>query len=438
MPKINIYEQENISIGQLSATESNVLVPLFVKDDTNLQVTRYSNVRAFKTAIPTSNVTLIGDGIDPSYYMICELIGKGLPVYVKPHKPTAEEGADVDSMGIGSFANEAAAETALSTLISSNGLFEEFKDKNLYNIKFITTGAHANALVVSTESSAGTTYTMGGCYNALAAIAKDRTDALALVELQADTDTNVNNDSSNPTNIISRAQMLSLDASHMYSAIFYPWGTYNCSYSDDTTTCNLPACFGYLSAFANSIITNDDWLAASGVARGYIPSLSTLNYNVGDALMSVLQGDSDTYNNTSVSLYCYINPIMYKGSYGVRVWGNKVGYKEPGGDNTSYRTYLNVRMLICDIKKQMYASANRVTFEPNDDITWINFKGLNNVLLDRMQSGRGLVWYSWKKEITTEKATINATLFIQPIEAVEYFNLTVVLTDQGVSVVEEI
>ena len=86
----------------------------------------------------------------------------------------------------------------------------------------------------------------------------------------------------------------------------------------------------------------------------------------------------------------------------------------------------------------MYASANRVTFEPNDDITWINFKGLNNVLLDRMQSGRGLVWYSWKKEITTEKATINATLFIQPIEAVEYFNLTVVLTDQGVSVVEEI
>lgn len=438
MPKINIYEKENISIGQLSATESNVLVPLFVKDDTNLQVTRYSNARAFKTAIPTSNVTLIGNGIDPSYYMICELIGKGLPVYVKPHKVTAEDGADVDSEGIGSFADEAAAETALSTLISSKGLFDEFKDKNLYNIKFITTGAHANALVVSTETSEGTTYTMGGCYNAIAAIAQNRTDALALVELQADTDVNVNNDSNNPTNIISRAQMLSLDASHMYSAIFYPWGIYNCSYSDDITTCNLPACFGYLSAFANSIITNDDWLAASGVSRGYIPSLSTLNYNVGDALMSVLQGDSDTYNNTSVTLYCYINPIMYKGSYGIRVWGNKVAYKEPGGDNTSYRTYLNVRMLICDIKKQMYASATRVTFEPNDDITWINFKGLNNTLLDRMQSGRGLVWYSWKKEITTEKATIKATLFIQPIEAVEYFDLTVVLTDQGVNVVEEI
>lgn len=437
MPKINIYEKENISIGQLSATESNVLVPLFVKDDTNLQVTRYSNARAFKTAIPTNNVTLIGDGIDPSYYMICELIGKGLPVYVKPHKVTAEDGADVDSEGIGSFADEAAAETALSNLIKG-GLFEEFKDKNLYNIKFITTGAHANALVVSIETSEGTTYTMGGCYDDLAAIAQNRTDALALVEFQADTDTNVNNDSNNPTNIISRAQMLSLGASHMYSAIFYPWGTYKCSYSNDIDSCNFPACFGYLSAFANSIITNDDWLAASGVSRGYVPGLSTLNYNVGDALMHILQGDETTLNGNSVSMSCYINPIMYKGSYGIRVWGNKVGYKEPGGDNTSYRTYLNVRMLICDIAKQMYASATRVTFEPNDDITWINFKGLNNTLLDRMQSGRGIDWYSWQREDTPEKAKIVATLYVKPIEAVEYFDLTVTLTDQGASVTEEI
>lgn len=436
MPRITIKEQENVSTGQISATESNVLIPLFVNADDVLQVKMFTNSNTFTTTIPSEKVALIGNSIDPSYHMICELVGRGLPVYVKPHKVTAEDGAELNSEEKYTFADEAAAETALSNLIKG-GLFEEFKDKNLYNIKFITTGAHANILA-SEETSEGSPV-IEGCYETLASIARERTDAIALLEFQADTNVDVNSTTTSSSSIIARAQGLSLTDNSLYAACFYPWGTYKNTFATaGDSTLNLPACFGYLSAFANSIITNDDWLAASGVSRGSVPGLSKLNYNVGDALMHILQGDVATLNGNSVSIPCHINPIMYKGSYGIRVWGNKVVYKDPSMTNTSYRTYLNVRMLICDIKKQMYASATRVTFEPNDDITWINFKGLNNALLDRMQSGRGIDWYSWQKEYTPEKATIKATLYIKPIEAVEYFDLNVILTDQDASVTEEI
>lgn len=91
---------------------------------------------------------------------------------------------------------------------------------------------------------------------------------------------------------------------------------------------------------------------------------------------------------------------------------------------------------MCDIKKQIYHAAMRVTFEPNDDIVWINFKTLANTLLENMKSGRGLRWYKWKKEVVSQKALIKATLTIQPIEAVESFDFTIVLTDEDTTIEE--
>ena len=150
--------------------------------------------------------------------------------------------------------------------------------------------------------------------------------------------------------------------------------------------------------------------------------------------MHVLQGDTTTedYNNIAVR----INPIMDTGAYGIRVWGNRVFNGSAGVDALKYSDFLNVRLLVCDIKKQLYHSALRMTFEPNDDIAWLNYKTLNNTLLDRMQSGRGIQWYRWAKLSTNEKATLKALLTIKPIEALEYFDITVNLTDSDVEITE--
>ena len=100
--------------------------------------------------------------------------------------------------------------------------------------------------------------------------------------------------------------------------------------------------------------------------------------------------------------------------------------------------FLNVRMLLCDIKKQIFHAAMRCTFEPNDDIVWINFKTLASSLLDRMKSGRGISWYKWTKEIAPRKAMIKATLTIRPIEAVESFDINIILTDEEATIEEAI
>ena len=78
-------------------------------------------------------------------------------------------------------------------------------------------------------------------------------------------------------------------------------------------------------------------------------------------------------------------------------------------------------------------------FEPNDDIVWLSFKQKVNVLLDKMVSGRGIKWYKWYK-IKPNKldpnapkiGEIRAQLIIRPIEAVESFKITIIMTDEDV------
>lgn len=440
MPKITITEKEDLSLGQLSAIENVVLAPLFVNEITDemklpKKYTLYKDFEAdFKDAVISEGED--GEILDKSYYYIKELLGMGLHVVVKPVECEVSSEGTSEGLDLCKLINEA--------VNKEDGLFDEFKDRNLYNIKFITTGAYANWNVES------------GCYKKLAEIANARGDAIALIELDSETDlvksnfmkSLVDKSSSNYIDIeevVDPDSSLKLGMCFENAACFYPWGTYVMNFSNSKIL-EMPASFGYLVAFAYSIQVNEDWLSASGVSRGYIPNLKSLNFMIGDSFMHILQGDEYAWQEEGIISRFYpirINPIMFKGTYGNRIWGDRVfsWYNSAEANaitesNISYKEYLNVRVLLCDIKKQIYASAVRMTFEPNDDITWINFKGLINNLLDRMQNSRGINWYAWQREYTEKKATIKATLLIRPIEPVEDFEINVQLTDQDATVIE--
>ena len=500
MPGIIIKEQEDLSLGQLSVIENVVLVPLFVKEylkddnkkDKDVKVRKYTLYSRFKSEVrdiiplrfegdyenaPTGYNFRIGVGksakyytVDESYFYITELLGMGLHVVVRFIGP--------DEYGEGLFdvPSEASEEESINSIIDNKlselitggssenpyGIYEEFKDRNLYNLKFITSGAHANLFIdqeVYPHGLAEKSY-----FNTLVNVAARRGDALALIEIENDYDLEKGS-------FIDRENLESIftvdDHRYEFAACFYPWGIYSMNFNEayvaNMKNHEMPGGFGYLMAFAYSIQVNEDWFAASGVSRGFIPNLVSLNYEVGDSFMHVLQSDeakwfdrddvlaeADIYEE-GLYLPIRINPIMFKGAYGNRVWGNRTfsflgedGIWAGSRSNISFREYLNVRMLLCDIKKQIYGAATRVTFEPNDDITWLNFKGLVNNLLDRMQNGRGLEWYHWYKEFPDDghgnrrKATIQATLSIKPIEAVEYFDITVYLTDEEAVVAEPV
>ena len=423
MPKINIREEEVITFSSFDATENIVMVPMvYIKGvDENGKIEDlpgpklFSNVTSFRefydghlSYLETKEDKLTGTQrkiYDRSYFMIYELLMQNIGVLVIPidgGAGTSDEKFEID-------------EDKQKALISALN-YDNFGDRNLYNIKFITSGAYSNLDTA--------------VYTKMVNLAVSRGDAIALLELPQDTQVDQLYDLTKGC----------VGYNYKFATINYPWCTFTTTAEDYIQPKTMPASFAYLMAFANSARTNANWFAAAGTIRGLVPNLISTRLNIGEALMHYLQNDDNSYDDGSGildPLEVNINPIYNAGSYGYRIWGNKVAWKKTDAESSQYLEYLNVRILMCDIKKQVFHAAMRVTFEPNDDIVWYNFKSLANTLLDKMKSGRGIKWYKWFKEPATEKATIKATLTIQPIEAVESFDINIVLTDQDATVKED-
>ena len=458
MPRIIINEDELTTFAQFNATENSVLIPLFVTNDKEPK--RYTSLSSFKKDFPIGTIKNDKDSegnypinieggvvsywietktftepdsseekyreiawFDKSYLMICELLSAGLVVVVAPitHEPFEKESDIIEEI--------------------QNVNFSSFGDKNLWNIKFITTGAYPNVLWTDSPEQ-GQEPGATGAYAGIRKVASSRGDCISLMEFPEETpfDKDASSQSSESKKSL-KDYIESIQAGAKCEAAFYPWGTYNTAAAglSNQTVSSMPACFGYLLAVAiNSLNNNADWLANSGVIRGKVPGLSSLKYNIGESAMHYLQcdivseDDTDGDANTNMA----VNPIMPVGTYGIRIWGNRTTASDGITDN--YSNFLNVRILLCDIKKQLYHSSLRITFEPNDDIAWINFKKLNNTLLDQMQSGRGIQWYRWKKLVAGKKATLKALLTVKPIEALEYFDITVSLAEDETVEVEEL
>ena len=453
MPNIVIREEEKTSLRPFDATENIVLVPLLTDSEVEI-ATRpvlFNDYFEFKASsfwnnIPSIKVTNNSSESseaetiikDKSYFVITELLNAGLKVLVKPFKVSEDaknilqDAFDATEDGDLAFAKMVNAlivgGTESSEGVANDSIFKEFKNKNLYNIKFITTGYWPNVFKKGSNESVALDGD-GGCYTSLTALADNvngRGDCVALVELQQDF---------TPEEVIAFniTEGTAEDNNSLKNAV--------CTYPAIKTTLPtnstgeiidfMPASFGYLMAYANSVRVNANWFAASGIIRGSIPTLVDTKYDITEGFMRTVQDSSKRMWK--------INVIMRTGNYGIRLWGNRVmGSHGYDGDitNLTFSDFLNVRILLCDLKKQIYHAALRSTFEPNDDITWVNFKKLCNTLLDKMQSGRGISWYSWKKEVVTEKATIKAILTIKPIEAVEYFEITINLSDEDVEFAE--
>lgn len=430
MPNIIIREFEAPQLATFDITENTVLIPMLYARDFNEEIDDYTVSQVESTlftdadtfsAWARSHSVTVDEFVDRSYIMAYELLLQGMNVVIKPIL--------FDNHTIGASIDEDTAYDILENAINNDGALSEFKDRNLFNIKFITTGGYANC---------GKTYVKDGgaeasaiAYETIRQLAQSRGDVIALIEFR-----DYFEDEEDLLNSIQNDYKDSNEGADLFAAAFFPWFTFNTSavsYSSQQRI-SMPASFGYLMAYANSVKSNANWFAAAGTIRGLIPGLIKPVFNVGEALMHTLQGD----NELGESLKIMVNPIYNAGTYGYRIWGNRVVSKTSIAQDDRYMNFLNVRMLLCDIKKQIFHTAMRCTFEPNDDIVWINFKTLANSLLDRMKSGRGISWYKWTKERADEKATIKATLTIKPVEAVESFDINIILTDEEVEIAETV
>lgn len=309
---------------------------------------------------------------------------------------------------------------------AENSKLYTLMDKGEYQIKFLTLGAYPSFEFGLDKTGTGSIETYNIFDNLIETAAK-RGDCIALVDhtnnstrtLQTTAGSVYANLSAYVKNslTITRKGGDSEDG-YTYGAMFTPYAIYKLS-TQNNTQHTLPASFGYLSAFAASTQVNPNWYAVAGVSRGIPSGLIGLSQNITNTIADLYQ----PRDNVAINCITNIKP------YGYTIWGNRTLKNNSADGDLKALSFLNIRVLTCDLKKTLYQACKRYTFENNTDITWLNFKSQIEPALAKMLSGNGIASYQIIKVATTKKATIEAIIRLVPIEPVEDWFITIELTD---------
>lgn len=358
--------------------------------------------------------------VDPSYVYATELLLAGLPVVY--------ERINIDDSDI-------LVETMYSAFKdSANGVFNPetspLLDKNGLSVKYLTSGGYPTYEYKVGESESTIS-------NQMQMLAANRGDCIAFIDHTDNPERPLTGEQSiygdeDDNNLPS----IRHDSVGSYSTMITPWvavsrlGSYTTTAvtsRDIFATVDAPGSFAYLSALASSLKTNANWLAIAGVARGRVPSMI-------QSLTNEVMTNTIAENMTPIYGVA-INPITNIRPYGECIWGNRTLLDTT--TKSGYATgFLNIRNLVCDVKKQAYVAAMSCMFEQNTDVLWINFKSMIQPLLEQMRTGAGLKNYKIIKLPGSERETIRAKIVLVPVYAVEQFIIDVYITDSDVALEE--
>ena len=292
-------------------------------------------------------------------------------------------------------------------------------DKSYYNVKYLTSGGYPVF-----------EYSGRSISQQMANLAAARGDCIALI----DHTNNPNRELVGISSVYTQANMpdnMLTSTTASYGAMFTPWGNYNLinSYSNlATTTYPLPPSYAYLAGLANSILANPSWLAIAGAARGKVTGLSSTNIS-----KVITNSIADSY--TPDNAVC-VNPMTNIRPYGQCIWGNRTLVDNSLKGGTTALSFLNIRNLVSDVKKQLFLACQSLLFEQNTDVLWVNFLSAVTPLLDKMVSGYGISNYKIIRENPSDRSVITATIRLYPVYAVESFDLTIYLQNGDVEVEE--
>jgi hypothetical protein len=265
-----------------------------------------------------------------------------------------------------------------------------------------------------------------------AAVNSGRGDCIALIEI--DESKYISGEGRPENRIITAIQsMADINADNgKYCACTVPSVVYNMA-ADDRFGGNrkFPGAFHYLACFDNSLgLGFAEWYAAAGYTRGVSSyTIDHTSVKLGEIAVNALEPRNikDQEKQPKFAVNVIAN---FRGSH--YLWGNRTCHplgEAAGGNDLVASHFLNIRQLCTTIKKQLYVSCRRFTFDPNSDVLWINFKNSITPMLDRMKADQGVRDYKIEKVYTDKKATLKARIRIVPIEAVEDFLLEVSLED---------
>ena len=311
--------------------------------------------------------------------------------------------------------------------LANETFWEALKDKTNYDFRYIMTG-----------------YLSGGeATEHIIKVAKDRGDCIALLDIDSSAYKGEDARDTKIANIIENAKGYAADKN---CAIFLPTVVYDLNRSEAYKTAfsndpssnknfnkRFPASFHYLTCVANASERYAEWYAASGFTRGISPfGITTTDFTVGEAIIDKLQPRNQASQDSSLKspLRHAVNVIAkFRNQY--LLWGNRTANRLMADDDGDLiaSDFLNIRQLCCTLKKQIYVACRQLTFDPNSEMLWINFKNKIRPILEKMKADQGIQDYEFVKIANAPKATLKAQIRIVPIEAVEDFEIDVMLED---------
>ena len=186
------------------------------------------------------------------------------------------------------------------------------------------------------------------------------------------------------------------------------------------TPVRVPPSVSVLGAISRSDAISKEWFSVSGYNRGALISAES-------AVIPLSKADLDTLFDAG------INPIAsFGGSNGPVIWGQKTLQAEH-----SSLDRLNVRRLLIAVRRRVKAVSNQIIFEQNLDATLARFNKLVQPIMQEVQAGEGVSWYSVKIDasLTTQadiqNNTIRGKIWLKPVGSYETISLDFNLNNQA-------
>ena len=203
-----------------------------------------------------------------------------------------------------------------------------------------------------------------------------------------------------------------------YAAAYYPWLQINDPYYN-TTRWVPPS--GFVAAqFAYNDRVANPWSAPAGLKRG--------------RLVRPLNLETSSDKGTRDFLYSggnAINPIVNFRQDGITIFGQRTLQRKPSATDR-----INVRRLLLTIRKAVSSSTAYLVFDPNDEFTWNEWRGLVEPFLNSVKRARGLYDYRVQMQPTDQEIDTNTMpgrVLIQPTRTAEFIPIDFVLLATGAS-----
>ena len=215
-----------------------------------------------------------------------------------------------------------------------------------------------------------------------------------------------------------------------YGAFHAPWCY--CNNPNAVGTILMPPSFVFLYTMLSNLINNTEaqkWFPPAGVTRATARVVVKPLYEIGSVLL-------DKWENNTLAR---VNPIMKLKNYGYVIYGQYTAYVAQDEYTHSALESLNVRLISNCVKKQIFNTCLKLTFEPNNSSLWMKFYDAMDKYLLFMKRNDGVYDYRIQMDegtVTTDdinELRCPGKVWINPVRTAEFFDIDFILTEAGVT-----